>query len=314
MSHAKYIGRVGALAVALGVGIAIATAPAPAWAEPADSGTGSSPDRTALIMGGGTVPTPDDYLVELIKNQYIVPTHPGEDIDYVAVTAPMEAWPVTGFARLMGTILGPPEVWGPGGAGWWPNEPWWKLSGLFDLTLDQAVQAGFGDLELAMAAHGNDHLVIYGISEGSIIANMEKRKLAELYPVGTKAPDIDFVMQGPFNLPNGGLFARFPGLSIGGWSFNGPAPTDTQFDTVMINRQYEFPSDVPLYPLNLIADLNVLLGSLYVHTYAWDEAWLPIRRSHRLTRALTVTPTTTSSRRRTCRCSARCAPWACPSR
>src|ERR1700754_1499502 len=47
-----------------------------------------SADSTALIMGGTTVPTPDDYLVELIKNQYIVPTHPGQDIDYVAVTTP----------------------------------------------------------------------------------------------------------------------------------------------------------------------------------------------------------------------------------
>jgi hypothetical protein len=271
MSHAKYIGRVGALAVALGVGIAIATAPAPAWAEPADSGTGSSPDRTALIMGGGTVPTPDAYLVELIKNQYIAPTHPGEDIEYVAVTAPMEAWPITGLVRLLGIAFGPPEVWGPGGAGWWPSEPWWKLSGLFDLTLDQAVRVGVVNLETAMAASGNDHLVIYGISEGSIMATIEKRRLAELYPVGTKAPDIDFVMQGTFNLPNGGFFARFPGLylPIIDWSFNGPAPTDTQFDTVVINRQYEFPSDVPLYPINLIADLNVFLGGVYVHTYAW---------------------------------------------
>jgi hypothetical protein len=243
-----------------------------ASAEPADSSTGSTPDRTALILGGGTVSTPDDYLVELIKNQYIAPTHPGEDIDYVAVSTPMEAWPATGLVRLLGIAVGPPEVWGPGGAGWWPNEPWWKLTGLFDLTLDQAVRAGVVNLETAMAASGNDNLVIYGISEGSIIANVEKRRLAELYPVGTEAPDIDFVLQGTFNLPNGGFFARFPGLYIPiiDWTFNGPAPTDTQFDTVMINRQYEFPSDVPLYPLNLIADLNVFLGGLYVHTYSWD--------------------------------------------
>ena len=78
--------------------------------------------------------TPDAYLVEIIKNQYVAPTHPGQDIEYVAVTTPMEAWPITGFLRLVGIALGPPEVWGPGGAGWWPDEPWWKLSGLFDLT------------------------------------------------------------------------------------------------------------------------------------------------------------------------------------
>ena len=46
-------------------------------------------------------------------------------------------------------------------------------------------------------------------------------------------------MGGTPNLPNGGLFARFPGLylPIIDWSFNGPAPTDTQFDTVVSNRQ-----------------------------------------------------------------------------
>jgi triacylglycerol lipase len=42
MGTAKYIGRVGALAVALGIGIALANTPAVACAEPADSGTSSS--------------------------------------------------------------------------------------------------------------------------------------------------------------------------------------------------------------------------------------------------------------------------------
>src|SRR6478672_2311323 len=118
MRNAKYIGRVGALAVALGVGFAVIVTPGAALAEEANTSTGSTPDRTALIMGGTTVPTPDDYLIELIKNQYIAPTHPGQDIDYVAVTTPEEAWPITGLTRLIGLALGPPSVWGPGGAGW----------------------------------------------------------------------------------------------------------------------------------------------------------------------------------------------------
>jgi hypothetical protein len=49
-----------------------------------------------------------------------------------------------------------------------------------------------------------------------------KQSLAEQYPVGTTAPDIDFVLGGDLNLPNGGLLARFPGLYIPvlDWSFN----------------------------------------------------------------------------------------------
>ena len=70
-----------------------------------------------------------------------------------------------------------------------------ETPGLFDLTCDQSLQAGVADLEQAMAEHGNDHLVIYGYSQGAVIAIREKRKLAEQYPAGTKAPDIDFVLQ-----------------------------------------------------------------------------------------------------------------------
>jgi hypothetical protein len=268
MSAAKFIGRIGALAVTLGVGMTVATAPAVALAEPSDS---SSVDSTALILGFVSVPTPDDALVESVKNQFIEPTHPGQGINYVAVTTPEEWWPITGVGRLAGSAVGSPSIWGPGGPGW-PDEPWWKLSGLFDLTWDQSVQAGLADLETAMAAHGNDHLVIYGYSQGATIANTEKRKLAEQYPAGTEAPDIDFVLGGDGNLPNGGLFARFPGLHVPilDISFNGPEPTDTQFDTVVITRQYDPFSDFPLYPLNLVADLNVLLGGAYVHTNPFD--------------------------------------------
>ena len=106
-----------------------------------------------------------------------------------------------------------------------------------------------------MAEHGNDDLVIYGYSQGAAVANLEKRKLAEQYPAGTKAPDIDFVLGGDGNLPNGGLLARFPGLYIPilDSSFNGPAPTDTQFHTDDIIRQYDGFADFPLYPINGIS-------------------------------------------------------------
>ena len=56
--------------------------------------------------------------------------------------------------------------------------------------------------------------------------------------------------------PTAALLARFPGLYIPilDLTFNGPAPTDTQFDTVEINRQYDGFTDFPLYPLNVVAD------------------------------------------------------------
>ena len=294
MGNAKHICSVGALAVALGVGnvrraatrmtvsIGVAAVVVMATAVPVPDSTVSpsvrlSADSTALIMGTSGVPTPDDFYVEVVKNQFIAPTHPGH-IEPVKVTTPEGLWPsglVFRFVSLLGIGFGDPEIFGPGGPGW----PGWDVPGwgIFDLTLNQSVLQGVTDLEAAMAAHPNDHLVIYGYSQSALIANREKRKLAEQYPAGTSAPDIDFVLGGDENLPNGGLFARFPGLYIPilDWSFNGPAPTDTQFDTVEIIRQYDFMGDFPLYPLNLIADLNALLGFLYVHLYPFDVSLAP---------------------------------------
>ena len=101
------------------------------------------------------------------------------------VTTPSEVWPITGIARLLLLAVADPRIAGPAA---WPDEPWWKLSGLFDLTAGQSLQAGAVDLEAAMAAHGNDNLVIYGYSMGAGAANVEKHKLAEQYPAGTQPP------------------------------------------------------------------------------------------------------------------------------
>jgi hypothetical protein len=268
--------RRAATRMTVSIGAAALVVTAPVVPASASSSHVPPPDKTALIMGFTSLPTPDDFYIDAVKNQFIAPTHPGQTIDYVAVTTPEEGWPLTGLVRLTCAALGPPSLCGPGGAAW-PDEPWWKLSGLFDLTFDQSVQAGVADLETAMAVHGNDRLVIYGYSQGATVAIREKRKLAAQYPWGTKAPDIDFVLGGDGNLPNGGLLARFPGLYIPilDLSFNGPEPTDTQFDTVVITRQYDFYADFPLYPLNLVADLNAFLGFWYVHLYAFDVSLAP---------------------------------------
>ena len=236
-----------------------------------------SADSTALLLCGTACPTWNDAHVEDIKNQFIAPTHPGQDIDYIAVTAPMELWPITGLFRVLGLLgFGEPGCAKLGGD-CWPDYPLWKLSGLFDLTVDQSIQAGVAELEQAMAAGGNDHLVIYGDNQGSIVANVVKRKLAEQYPDGTAAPDIDFVLTSDFNVPNGGVHARFPGLYIPilDWTFDGPEPTNTEFDTDVIIRQYDGFADFPLYPLNVIATLNALLGVIYVSPFLFDVSLQP---------------------------------------
>lgn len=51
MGHAKYVGRVGALAVALGIGAAVANTPGVAWADPASTPTADSPQGTTTTGG-----------------------------------------------------------------------------------------------------------------------------------------------------------------------------------------------------------------------------------------------------------------------
>jgi hypothetical protein len=103
MSTGRYIGRVGALAVTLGVGFAAITVPGVAVAEPSDS---PSSDTTALLVCGTACPTWHESDVEIIMNQVITPTHPGQTITPVAVTTPSEQWPITGLLRLIGVAFG----------------------------------------------------------------------------------------------------------------------------------------------------------------------------------------------------------------
>ncbi|PXW28726.1 UNVERIFIED_CONTAM: PE-PPE domain-containing protein [Williamsia faeni] len=257
-----------AVLVAMSLVLPVSTASASSDVSPAY--------RTALIVGGTAIPTPDAAYIDVVMNQYLGPTHPNENLKPVAVTTPEEFWPFTGLLRLVGLALGPPSLTGFGGPAW-PDEPWWKLSGLLDLTANQTVQVGADDLDAAIAKNGSDHLLIYGLSQGAIVANVSKERLAERYPAGTEAPDIDFVLSGDAKLPNGGLLSRFAGIYIPilDYSFSGPAATDTQFDTVEINRQYDGFSDFPLYPLNLVADVNAILGTVYVHMYSFDVSLPP---------------------------------------
>ncbi len=261
MGYSRCLGRVGALAVALGIGM-VAGAPTAMASDP------PPPDKTALVLGGTSIPTPDQRYIDLARVLFIEPTQqPGQHVDYISVTTPEEGGPITGVLRVIGLVINPDLAGFDGPL--WPDEPLWKLSGIFDLTLTQSIAQGVPLLEAAMAANGNDHLIIFGYSQGAAIANIEKAKLAEQYPEGTEAPDIEFVLIGDTNVPNGGLFARFPGLHIPilDWSFNGPAPTDTQFHTTEYIRQYDGFADFPLYPLNLVSTANAILGIGYSHGF-----------------------------------------------
>jgi PE-PPE domain len=203
---------------------------------------------TPIIMTGTFTSHPGSAYVAMAMNQYIKPSrsadHPPETPDYnapIALDTPEQLWPI---------------------------------SGLYSDTFDASIRSGVRDLEGQIAQTEIDSsgqpIIVFGFSQSAVIAVIEKRRLAAQYPVGTAdpVPDIQFTLIGDLDRPNGGVLTRFEGAYIpfANVDFNGPAPVHTNFETVDIARQYDGFADFPLYPLNLIADLNALAGMVYVHT------------------------------------------------
>ena len=110
--------------------------------------------------------------------------------------------------------------------------------------------------------------VVNGISQSSAIASAEKSHLIA-HPVVGKT--VSFVLVANINRPNGGFLSRFVGayIPILGISFNGATPTNSPqsapLTTVDVTQQYDAWSDFPTNPLNLLADLNGLMGTLFMH-------------------------------------------------
>ena len=128
-----------------------------------------------------------------------------------------------------------------------------------------------------MAANGNDHLVIYGYSQGAVVANVEKTSSPNSIrrepqpPISTSCWAVTSMCPTAALMP--GSRASTSRSSIGrSTAPSRPTPSSTRS---IINRQYDGLADFPLYPLNLIADLNALLGFLYVHTYPFDVSLPP---------------------------------------
>jgi hypothetical protein len=151
------------------------------------------------------------------------------------------------------------------------------------LPLNTSMDSGLSDLAAAMAAEQTAHpgqpFLIEGYSQSALIAIEEKRQLQAARAAGQPVPDVTFAVFGNGYRPNGGLFARFPGLYIPvlGLDFRGAEPTDSTngIPTIDISRQYDFFSDWPTYPINPVADLNAVLGLIYVHS-TYDNATTPL--------------------------------------
>ena len=131
----------------------------------------------------------------------------------------------------------------------------------------QALTTGVSDLNTAIMAQLNDNnnVVVFGYSESSSIATQEMVNLDALPADEQPNPaDLQFVLVEDLNNPNGGFIERFPFLATESF----PAtPADSPYQTDIYNIEYSGSSDVPQYPLNILADLNAAAGFVDLHPF-----------------------------------------------
>ena len=70
---------------------------------------------------------------------------------------------------------------------------------------------------------------------------MDVSSRRSLNPAAGSTLPVSFVLIGNPNRPNGGILQRFEGLTVpfAGITFDGATPTNTDFKTVDITRQYD---------------------------------------------------------------------------
>jgi PE-PPE domain-containing protein len=197
-------------------------------------------DDTDLIMGGSGMPIPTPVFVQGVNDLYLNCEAPTCTLDPLAT--PEGLYPIIG---------GPKE-----------------------LTFDQSVAQGVSILNSAIGgelADGND-VTVLGYSQSATIETFEMENILNGSAGIDPAKDqLSFIVLGDPNNPNGGMLERAdfphgsePSIPSLGIAFSGATPV-TEYPTAIYSAEYDGFADSPRYPINLLSDLNALLGILFVH-------------------------------------------------
>lgn len=206
---------------------------------------------SGVILGGTWMPIPSASYVNGVLN-YINQRFAVLPANAQTLVSPEQAYPITGVKSLT-----------------------------FGTSVSLGLQIMDGAIKQQLAANPHGSIAILGFSQSAVIASLEMRNLANpaLNPAPPGADQLGFTLLGDPMNPNGGLFARFPGLNLPsiGLTLYGATPADTIYPTDIYTLEYDGFADFPQYPINVVADLNALMGLYYVHpTYAsLDPASLP---------------------------------------
>jgi PE-PPE domain len=249
------------------LGLSTMMNPAFAHADPTDP-----PEIIGLVIGGSGDPLPGPGYVGAANELYIDnPLHPN--------------FPGTTYPDPYANGLYTPEQWYPieGVHNEYINYPN-DAAGFSDQS--SSVGQGVTILENAINSNltGGDIpqiSTVFGYSQSSIIASQVMELLDPTNtPGGGSVPqdDLQFLLIGDPNNPNGGLLERFNGFETTtgtpvqdelnlpslGVSFDGATPADS-YPTDIYTLEYDGLADFPRYPLDFFSDLNAFLGFAEIH-------------------------------------------------
>lgn len=190
--------------------------------------------NAALILSPSGVATPSATYVSSVYSKFVLPHFPSATPPQ-AVSTPEGLYPFTGVK---------------------------------DLTLNISVARGAlilrdAILQQVAGLPVGGSIAVMGYSQSSVLSSLVMPMLAS---AGVPSSQVNFVLLGnPMN-PNGGALARFAGLEFPalGFTFYGATP-DNLYPTVTYTLEYDGFADFPRYPLNLLADVNAVMGIALVH-------------------------------------------------
>ena len=223
-----------------------------------------SGEDVGLVMGGSGLPLPNFNIpgyVDAANTLYIQPSFPDLDTGYPAPYADGLFTTEYGVLSMPASLNFPTATSGP-------------LDGFPALV----TSMGQGILQLENAIQSNqlygDTSTVFGWSQSSTIAGLE---MTRLHADGVSQGDLHFVLVGDPSVPNGGILTRFDGLSLptlGLQAEGGGTPSDL-YPTDIYTLEYDGWADFPRYPINVVSDLNALLGMLTTHGLYLNDVTAP---------------------------------------
>lgn len=151
-------------------------------------------------------------------------------------------------------------------------EGFYPITGFKSLQLNISVDQGVTILQSAInqqLAAGAPSVSVLGGSQSAIISSLVMQNIMSgHYPYPVPAIDqLGFTLLGDPMAPNGGLMARFAGLTLPslGFNFYGATPPNTPYSTAIYTLEYDGFADFPQYPINFLSDLNAFFGMVFVH-------------------------------------------------